>query len=200
MTLQRESQESSMMSTLLAEHDAMKELIEVLELVSRELEYLANEARAQAELDWPRLRARLFDAHEFLRVELPRHHAREEQLLFARLLPRLTPNERSVVLDLTLEHAGLERLSGALVAAIAPWLERAIPPDELEEVLRVLELGSETRAHLEEHCRTEELKIYPLAVTALTPADLEELSRELAREAAAIKPPSQRPRSKGARS
>ncbi len=154
--------------TLMNEH---KVILSVCDASAREAERLASGGAVNA----PKVESIL----DFIRSFADRfHHAKEEDLLFARMAGRGFPVEGGPIGMMLREH----EIGRGHVAAIAGALPRAAAGDASARMAAAENLGG-WAALLRQHIFKEDNILYPMAVRMLTPADMEALEEDFARVA-----------------
>lgn len=164
------------------EHDALRANLATLEKLANILNYPDDLTHAVRQ-GWPELRLLLRDVHSYFTNSLPRHHRDEEEILFPRLLPLLTPEEKELVHTVASEHRGLNALAGYFLDLTRGWLS-ALSPPRRAEVDRFSALASEISLHFERHIKIENERILPLAATLLSSADRKAIIDELTQRTA----------------
>ncbi len=106
------------------------------------------------------------------------HHAKEEDLLFARMAERGFPVEGGPIGMMLREH----EIGRGHVAGIAGDLPRAAAGDASARTVAAENLGG-WAALLRQHIFKEDNILYPMAVRMLTPADMKALEEDFARVA-----------------
>jgi hemerythrin-like domain-containing protein len=110
---------------------------------------------------------------DFLRTFADRcHHRKEETLLFSRMVERGFAREDGLLHVMIEEHERARDHIHRLSAAVARLATGAEGTDG-----DIIASGRACVALLAEHIRKEELVLYPLAETLLTPADDDDLAR-----------------------
>jgi hemerythrin-like domain-containing protein len=126
-------------------------------------------------------REALTAAVRHFRDSAPLHARDEEDSLFPRLRASGGPWLAAVlprIETLRVEHAGAAAHQATLAALGARWLaEGSLPPDPFGQLERALD---ELRSVYPAHLTYEEAVLFPLARAVLSPADLEEIGREMA--------------------
>lgn len=156
---------SKAIETLMSEH-------RLIEQVLGSLETFAHEVRGGLAPERPRLA----EYAEFARRYADAcHHGKEEDLLFAKMVERGFSREAGPVAVMLLEH----RQGRAHVAALATAAEGPGPLADAERGAVVHHaLGYVQLLRL--HIRKEDGILYPLALQALSPAELEALEADFA--------------------
>jgi hemerythrin-like domain-containing protein len=148
--------------TLMHEH-------RVIEQVLAALDATAAEARAGAEVS----RARIADLAEFFAGFADRcHHGKEEDLLFQRMVARGFPAEAGPIAMMLHEHErGREH-----VRVLAALGRRSGPLSPAERDTLAAHAGAYVPL-LGQHIIKEDQVLYPMALRALSPEDLDDLTR-----------------------
>lgn len=165
------------LNVYLKEHDAVQTQLDEMRYVSKILEYpmeLAHEVRAR----WPELKTSLKNMNHYLDVDLPRHFRHEEQFLFAKLSPKLMPQESAFLESMAAEHAGIEHLVSRILKLTHSWPELKNPPN-LNDVRIFSALTHEFQIHISRHERLEIEKILPLATSLLDASELAAMAKEM---------------------
>lgn len=150
--------------------------------IKRFLETLINvaeQARGGA-LDEQQHRA-LETALRYFREGAPKHTSDEEDSLFPRIRIRAAASdERSALLtDLHSDHQAVVTRHAEVDQLGRAWLSNGMLTVEAAE--RLIQLLHGLRETYEEHIETEETELFPFAAKLLTPGDLQEVGKEMAR-------------------
>jgi len=103
------------------------------------------------------------------------HTADEEESVFPRLSPHLTPEEVQLLNDLQSEHLRAEALYDALKQHVANF---SAPPTDAESQ-RYVELAAALCSLYRGHIQAEDSRLPSIAARALSPDDLAAISREM---------------------
>jgi hemerythrin-like domain-containing protein len=153
-------------------HRRIKRFLETLITV-------AEQARGAA-LDEQHQRA-LETALRYFREGAPKHTSDEEDSLFPRIRIRAAAaNEGSALLtDLHSDHLAVVTRHGEVDELGRTWLSHGMLT--VEETERLIQLLHGLRETYDEHIETEESELFPFAAKLLTPSDLQEVGKEMAR-------------------
>jgi hemerythrin-like domain-containing protein len=148
--------------TLMHEHRAIEKVLGALDATAAEID---------AGVDVPR--TRVADLAEFFAGFADRcHHGKEEDLLFRRLVARGVPAEGGPIAVMLGEHEeGREhvRALAALGRGAGP-----LSPAEREALVAHADAYTPLLAH---HIMKEDRMLYPMALSTLSPEDLDDLAR-----------------------
>ena len=103
------------------------------------------------------------------------HTADEEESFFPRLAGKLTPEESGFLEALELEHSRAEAIYDELKCCVAEFEK---PPTE-EDQKQYAELAGALCSLYRQHIRNEDARFAGLAARALTPDDLDAISKEM---------------------
>lgn len=150
--------------------------------IARFLETLINVAEQASGRDLKQEeREALETALKYFREGAPKHTSDEEDSLFPRMKIRAESSGQRFALLTVLhsDHLAIVKRHEAVDELARTWLSNR--QLTTEEAGRLLDLLYGLRETYQEHIEIEETKLFPFAAKILTPGDLQEIGKEMAR-------------------
>lgn len=120
-------------------------------------------------------------ALQYFRKGAPKHTSDEEDSLFPRIRSRAAAsgNQFELLTDLHSDHVAVITRHDAVDELGRTWLSNGqLTVEEAEHLIDLLHGLKDT---YQEHIEIEETKLFPFAAKLLTPGDLQEMGKEMAR-------------------